>query len=370
MSMNRILEELEFITNESEKTRRSQNLKFDDIEEELQSIKKSVLKISKTQDDETKLREKSIAQNQTNEKVDSRKRFLLKHVFENASDLGEGKTVNSENEEHFNMIWYMGIGRNETHLELCVCSVPIADVPDDWSVKTKLQFKMIGKNNKSFIKTDECCSKETVVFESEKFLEWKDINDYLIDDNMTIEVEVEILKMSGFERENLRIFDESQKDVSDVILVVQDTKFYLSRMYLASQSAYFKTLFFGKFSESRKSEIPLTGNDSNDFQCFLELLYGENAIDESTVEGILLIGDMYDTSIVVRKCEEFLLEKSEKTLKKKLQLSTQYRLKSLEDQCLSKIDSIDDVKEFLPGDLSDLDSAVAHKILQICVSSA
>ncbi|PIC47946.1 hypothetical protein B9Z55_007111 [Caenorhabditis nigoni] len=369
--MNRILEELEFMKDESEKTRRSQNLKFDDIEEELQSIKKSVLKISKTQDDEKKLREKSIVQNQNNGKIDSGKRFLLKHVFENVSDLGEGKAVNSENEDHFNLKWCMAIERNGSHLAFHVFLDPIdTDVEDEWSVKTKLEFKMIGKNNKRVIKTDEYCFEVTDDDGYGIFLEWEDINDYLIDDNLTAEIEVEILEISGFGRQKLRNFDESQKDVSDVILVVQDTKFYLSRMYLASQSSYFKTLFLGKFSESRKSEIPLTGIDSNDFQCFLEVLYGENAIDESTVEGILLVGDFYDTSIVTRKCQEFLLEESEKNLKKKLQLSTQYRLKSLEDQCLSKINSIDDVKEFLPGDLSDLDSSVAHKILQICVSSA
>ena len=50
---------------------------------------------------------------------------------------------------------------------------------------------------------------------------------------------------------------------------------------------------------------------------------------EFTVEGILMVADMYDTPLVIRKCEEFLLEKSKKTLKKKLQMSMKYHLEAL-----------------------------------------
>ncbi|ULU07616.1 hypothetical protein L3Y34_018963 [Caenorhabditis briggsae] len=122
--------------------------------------------------------------------------------------------------------------------------------------------------------------------------------------------------MTGFEKMRIRKFDESQKDVSDVILVVKDTKFYVSKMYLAAQSSLFKALFLGNFSESKMTEIPLTGIEPEDFQHFLEVLYGEPSIDDSTVEGILLVADMYITSLVVKKCETFLINVSKKEFKK------------------------------------------------------
>ena len=90
----------------------------------------------------------------------------------------------------------------------------------------------------------------------------------------------------------------------------------------------------------------MTGIDADDFQNYLELLYGDNSIDgnihnrvfekylkfklsEVTVEGLLLVADMYDTPLVIRKCEEFLLEKSKKTLKKKLEMAMKYLLDAL-----------------------------------------
>ncbi|PIC52902.1 hypothetical protein B9Z55_002822 [Caenorhabditis nigoni] len=78
---------------------------------------------------------------------------------------------------------------------------------------------------------------------------------------------------------------------------------------------------------------------------------------------------MYDTPIVAKKCEIFLLKESKKEFNKKLKLSSKYRLEELKDQCLSKINKIENVREHLPGDLSDLDPSVALTILQKCVSA-
>ena len=54
-----------------------------------------------------------------------------------------------------------------------------------------------------------------------------------------------------------------------------------------------------------------------------------NLFSEITVEGILMVADMYDTPLVIRKCKEFLIEKSTKKLKKKLQMATKYHLEAL-----------------------------------------
>ncbi|EFO88395.1 hypothetical protein CRE_11379 [Caenorhabditis remanei] len=158
------------------------------------------------------------------------------------------------------------------------------------------------------------------------------------------------------------------EEFSDVVLVANNEKFYVSKLYLAAHSSYFKALFLGKFDESKKSEIKLTGTDAEDFQKYLEVLYGENAIDEFTVEGVLLLADMYDTILVVRKCEEFLLEKSTTSLKKKLQMSMKYHLEDLKKQCRNKIKSVADIKSVLPGDIHDLDPSITTQFLEIALS--
>ncbi|CAO4364585.1 unnamed protein product [Caenorhabditis nigoni] len=355
---NEMLEQLKLVVSaETEKMENSNKRKFDAITEKLQSMEESIAKIPKFDD------------NRCNEKLVSGKSFVLKSVFKDVASFQDGGRLRSETEEHFNVKWYIKIVRKKRHLRVFVHCNPIAHVGDGFSIETKSEIKLIGRNNRVVSKTLEGCLRGNMGHGCCTFLEWKHLNDYLVDNKLSFELKVEILKTTGLEREKLRLFDKSQKEVSDIILVVKDVKFYVSKMYLAAQSSFFKTLFFGNFSESNKSEIALSEIDPNDFQCFLEALYGESAIDDSTVEAILHVADMYNTSTVIRKCEEFLLEKSEKDLKKKLKFSTQFRLEKLKTQCISKINTIDDVKKLLPGDLSDLDSSVAHKILQKCASS-
>ena len=112
---------------------------------------------------------------------------------------------------------------------------------------------------------------------------------------ITFEMNVRILKMVGCGKEKLKRFDESMKELSDVVLVVKDIKFYTLRMvrnvnnvigdnklsfqFLSIQSSYFKSLFLGNFEESQKSEVTLTGIDPEDFQNFLELIHGEPSVD-------------------------------------------------------------------------------------------
>ncbi|KAF1766902.1 hypothetical protein GCK72_006860 [Caenorhabditis remanei] len=158
------------------------------------------------------------------------------------------------------------------------------------------------------------------------------------------------------------------EEFSDVVLVVNEDKFYVLKKFLAVHSSYFKALFLGNFNDSKKSEITLTGIDADDFQNYLELLYGDDSIDEFTVEGLLLVGDMYDTPSVIRKCEQFLLKESKKTLKKKLQMSMKYHLEALNKQCRKEIKSVADIKSVLPGDIRDLDPSITTEFLEIALS--
>lgn len=46
------------------------------------------------------------------------------------------------------------------------------------------------------------------------------------------------------------------------------------------------------------------------------------------MEGILHIADMYDTPMVVRKCEEFLIKGTKLPAKKKLQMAFRYKMEN------------------------------------------
>ncbi|UMM37140.1 hypothetical protein L5515_009005 [Caenorhabditis briggsae] len=123
-----------------------------------------------------------------------------------------------------------------------------------------------------------------------------------------------------------------------------------------------------KFVESDKSQITLTGIDPHDFHYFLEVLYGESAIDDNNVEGVLLLAVKYDASTAIRRCEEFLLEKSKKTLKKKLMMAVRYELENLKKICLDQIVKKEQIQSVIPSNIEDLNLEVMSKLLEKSLS--
>ncbi|CAO4367397.1 unnamed protein product [Caenorhabditis nigoni] len=257
------------------------------------------------------------------------KEFELKHIFKDAINFKEGIYNDSET-DHFEVNWYMSVARLNNHLGFFIQCAPIAP-SDKWSIQAKIELKVVGRNRNDVLKTMDYCYESKSGCGFPQFLEWEIMERrYLVDGNLQVEAKVTIIEANGlWEKKKTRKFDESQKDVSDVILIVGDTRFYVIKMYLASQSSVFKSLLLENSSASNQSELPRTGIDSNYFHCFLEVLYGEeSAIDDSTVEGVLLLGDKFDAQTVIRRCVEFLLKESKKTLEKKQQLANCYNLEN------------------------------------------
>lgn len=190
------------------------------------------------------------------------------------------------------------------------------------------------------------------------------IKDYLIDDSVIIEAAVKITKMHGISKKALKSFEKTNEKFSDVVLSVEDKKFFVLRKFLAFHSTYFEALLLGKFKEADNSEVTLNDINSTDFQNLLELLYGETAIDNDSVDGILHLAHIYDVPVANRKCEEFLLEKSGKSIKDLLKIANQYQLENLTKESLAKINSFDDIKSAVAGDLEEMDPKVVAALLR------
>ncbi|PIC48876.1 hypothetical protein B9Z55_007694 [Caenorhabditis nigoni] len=298
------------------------------LSDRLQSIEASISKILKLNEVAEKSEKDSNANYNTSNTAPE-KIIKLNRVFKNANEFEKEVYHYSDEKDNFNVNCYLKVRRHEDHLGFFIHCEPFAPA-DEWSIRTKLEYKIVGPNQNDLIRTWDYCYDHAEGWGWQKFLNWEIIKDwYMVDGSLTVEAKVTIIETTGLEKEKLRVFDESQKDVSDVILVVRDTKFY---RYLASQSSVFKALLLGGFSESKQSEVTLHGIDPDDFQGFLEVLYGEPGIDDSNVEGVALLADMYHAPIVIRKCEEFLLKESKKTLEKKQEIATRYHLKTVEEK--------------------------------------
>uniref|UniRef100_A0A1I7TGP4 BTB domain-containing protein n=1 Tax=Caenorhabditis tropicalis TaxID=1561998 RepID=A0A1I7TGP4_9PELO len=300
------------------------------------------------------------------------KSFVLKHTFKSVSKYLLSQNVFSDEEEHFGIKWRIRVSHLENHLACfveCFESFLTNNIKRiDIKFETKISKRDGGSKNMktSTVFGGPDISKDKLVRDWgwKNLIEWEQLKkEFLVNDTMTVECHFEINKYVGIYKNNLREFDETMEEFSDVVLVVKERKFYVSKLYLAAQSSYFKALFIGKFRESSQFEIELSGIDADDFQKYLEVLYGEPAIDEYTVEGILMISDMYDTQIIIKKCEEFLLEKSKKTLKKKLEMAVRCNLEKLKNKCLSEVTNVDILKSVIPRDIYDLDPSLTTILL-------
>ncbi|CAO4367642.1 unnamed protein product [Caenorhabditis nigoni] len=270
------------------------------------------------------------------------KKFLLKQVFKNLKNAG--LTSSGDIKEHFGIPWKLHVLYGNTLYLECLHSEKI----NSWFLEVDIELSLGNeKDVKLKEKTIKFASSNLtkIVFEMEK----NDLDKYLIDGNLIVELVVKINKSMGI-REHL---DFGKNNKADVILIAGDRKFYVNRMHLSYHSSYFKTLLLGKLSESEKSIIELKNIDPEDLQKFLNVLYGESVIDDDTVEGILKLADKYDAKTVIRRCEEFLLEKSKNSIKFKFTLAVRYKLDALKDKCLSELKTTAEIRELVPENAHD-----------------
>ncbi|PIC49307.1 hypothetical protein B9Z55_007959 [Caenorhabditis nigoni] len=209
-------------------------------------------------------------------------------------------------------------------------------------VKTGLQWEFNRYKKKSLM--NSFCIRENV------------FSKYGIGESVTIEYRVKIIEMTGIREKSVQLedgvaikasevekrqksmnFDDDvAKESSDVVLMVGDQKFYVSKLYLSFHSTYFKSLFSGNFAESQRSDIELKNIDPDVFQYFLELIYGIAAVDDTMVMEILILADFFDAKTVIERCQEFLLYRSVKPLKIKFQAALKYKMEKLK---VSKINN-------------------------------
>ncbi|CAO4367459.1 unnamed protein product [Caenorhabditis nigoni] len=265
----------------------------------------------------------------------SKKEFTLKYEFKDVGKLEHSQSLSSPEEEHFDVNWQIRIQKwNEIfNMFLHTNLSENQEIHIDYTTKifSRKKEKISVESGSSVLKSSD----QSVFCD---LIDWKTMKEeYFNDGKLDTEIHVKITKMIGFPKEELRSFGEEMKQFSDVVLKVEDRKFYISKLYLASQSPYFATLFLGAFQESGQSEIELKDVNPHDFQYYLEVIYAEDAIDDCTVEGILQIADMYETPLAIKKCEKYLIIESKMEMNKKLELAEKYRLEELKKVCQKPI---------------------------------
>ncbi|CAL2034524.1 unnamed protein product [Caenorhabditis brenneri] len=280
------------------------------------------------------------------------KEFTLTNVIRNVSQMNVGINYYTERVNQRNAPWSFGYAQNATHFSVYVhCEKARGEV--DWSIRTRIYLSLTssdGKYSSKLVTATYLNSNEFNVYGVREFVPLETLRQkLLINDEIVVEAKVEILEITGIEKPSiLKSFDDDEaKNMSDGTLLVNDRRFYVSKFVLANQYTYFKSLFFGKFKESKESEITLKDIDSDIFQVYLEVLHVEPALTDSCIEDVLQLSQMYDSKNVTRLCEDFLLIKSNLSTKKKLQIGSQFDLKELEKRCMESLKTAADVRACL-----------------------
>ncbi|EGT49818.1 hypothetical protein CAEBREN_18644 [Caenorhabditis brenneri] len=275
--------------------------------------------------------------------------FTMTEVFQNFSQIKQNVQCFTETVNQGNVPWNICYVKMAGQFAVYVhCVKPQCDL--DWSIKTRIRISMTSIHGKSSFKEFNATFENKSEFRGQGLYDFVSMDEIrhnlLISDQIILEARVEVLEMNGIEMPPfLKYFDENEaKEMSDVTLLVEDQKFYVSKFTLAQQSSYFKTLFFGGFKESKESEIALKDMDSDAFQVYLEVLHMEPALTDSSIEDVLELSQMYDSKNVTRVCEEFLLHKSKLSTKAKLQLGCLFDLKELKRNCLESLRTLADVR--------------------------
>jgi len=73
---------------------------------------------------------------------------------------------------------------------------------------------------------------------------------------------------------------------SDVVLIIEEHKFYLHKSTLSRESPVFETMFTSGFKEKQEDEINLPGKKADEFEVFLNIIYHfKPSDDEPEING-------------------------------------------------------------------------------------
>lgn len=136
---------------------------------------------------------------------------------------------------------------------------------------------------------------------------------------LRVEFKVEVTEVVGFGV----VTNALQLTNETVVLTVEGKKFKFPKMFL--------TLHF-KNSQSTLSECQKEFEmdaSLEDFEKLLSVLDGFDVIDDKNVLGIVSIAHKYGVEIVIRKCEQFLIERSEKSSESLQKIAKDFNLDML-----------------------------------------
>lgn len=136
-----------------------------------------------------------------------------------------------------------------------------------------------------------------------------------------------------------RIFNKNDDGTSDVTLVVDDVRIPAHRALLATRCGYFKGMFESGMEEAGKSEITIPDATPSAFLKLVEYIYTDN-VENMATDALELFGlaNRFTLKHLESLCEESIREQvDESNVEEVLQVAELFDSKSLKQFCEEKI---------------------------------
>ncbi|XP_031566413.1 uncharacterized protein LOC116301482 [Actinia tenebrosa] len=128
---------------------------------------------------------------------------------------------------------------------------------------------------------------------------------------------------------------------SDVVLIVEDTKFHVHKSTLSMWSPVFEAMFTSQFRESNAKEIPLPGKRAEEVKELLHVIYSswsKPKITDENYQFLLQLADEYQMDRVKRSCSKFLVNKIEvSNCLEFFKLAEQFGLDDVTEKCYQEV---------------------------------
>ena len=128
---------------------------------------------------------------------------------------------------------------------------------------------------------------------------------------------------------------------SDVVLVVEDQKFHVHRAVLAVCSPVFEEMFTSEFQGNGEKEIPIPGKMASEIMELFQIIYPsvEEKLTEENCYRLLRLAVEYQMKAIVYRCENFIVEKINKSKQEvlvELVFAQTYNLQKLKRKCIQQ----------------------------------
>ncbi|KAI1695276.1 BTB/POZ domain-containing protein [Ditylenchus destructor] len=147
------------------------------------------------------------------------------------------------------------------------------------------------------------------------------------------------------------IMDEiASSDLSNGVLIVQNKRIPIQKVYLAMFSKYFKAMFLGEFQEKNQDEVVLEEVDYTDILEILAIIYpcGYPITDEN-LKVILKMADRFIMPDILERCKKFLKCSQKIKRAQKLWLAQQYNFPDLQVKYARQYKNVEEVKKLKAG---------------------